>query len=122
MFFFGPFFGILPLIFIILIIRGMTSMMRHRGGFFPGYEFDHQLEDMERGGRDRGLRIQIFKLAYRRKGRITVSDIIAETGMSGEEAEEAVQSMVDNSRVRMEVRDDGVVVYEFPEILSQFEG
>ena len=29
--------------------------------------------------------------------------------------------MVDNSRVRMEVNDNGLVTYEFPEIISRFE-
>ena len=32
-----------------------------------------------------------------------------------------IQAMVDNTRVRMEILDSGVVVYEFPEIISRFE-
>ena len=38
-----------------------------------------------------------------------------------EEAEALIQSMVDNQRVRMEVTDDGLVVYEFPEIIARFK-
>mgnify|MGYP006280040527 CR=1 FL=1 len=123
MFFFGPFFGLLPLIFLILIVRGITTMMRGRGNYFPGQDFNGQLQEFggETSGRERELRIRIFKLAYRQKGRITVSDIIAETGLSGDEAETLIQGMVDNSRVRMEIRESGVVVYEFPEIISRFE-
>jgi len=36
------------------------------------------------------------------------------------EAEELIQGMVDNSRVRMEVDDRGMVIYEFPEIMERF--
>lgn len=123
MFFFGPLFGILPLIFIFLLIRGLTSMYRGGRGYFPWQDYEHHLEDLQASGsnRERELRIQIFKLAYKQKGRITVSDIIAETGLRGDEAEEVIQGMVDNSRVRMEILASGVVVYEFPEIMSRFE-
>ncbi|MFP4300634.1 MAG: hypothetical protein ACLFPW_11715 [Spirochaetaceae bacterium] len=122
MFFFGPIFGLLPFIFIILLVRGVIAMGRGSRGYFPWQEYEQHLEDLGgSGGRERELRIQIFKLAYRRKGRITVSDIIAETGLTGDEAEELIQGMVDNTRVRMEILDSGVVVYEFPEIISRFE-
>jgi hypothetical protein len=30
--------------------------------------------------------------------------------------------MVDNQRVRMEVQDDGLVIYEFPELINRFKG
>ncbi len=97
-------------------------MGRGSRGFFPWQDYERHLEDLGgNGSRERELRIQIFKLAYRQKGRITVSDIIAETGLSGDEAEEVIQGMVDNTRVRMEIRESGVVVYEFPEIISRFE-
>lgn len=123
MFFFGPFFGILPLIFLILVARGVAGMMRGRGNYIPGYDYEHHLDDLQGPGdqRERELRIKIFKLAYKQKGRITVSDIIAETGLAGDEAESVIQGMVDNSRVRMEILESGVVVYEFPEIISRFE-
>lgn len=123
MFFFGPVFGLLPLIIIFLVIRGLSSMGRGRGGFFPVPGYERYLEGMEEPetNRERELRIRIFKLAYRKKGRITVSDIIAETGLSGEDAEELIQAMVDNSRIRMEIRESGVVVYEFPEIIAEQE-
>ncbi len=63
----------------------------------------------------------MFQLAYKFKGSITVSDIVVETGLSVQEAESLVQGMVDNSRVRMEVSEDGLVTYEFPEIISRFD-
>lgn len=72
-------------------------------------------------GSRNSLESQVFKLAYRRKGRLTVSDIVIETGLGIDEAERLIQGMVDNVRVRMEVNDRGLVVYEFPEIQSRFE-
>jgi hypothetical protein len=63
----------------------------------------------------------IFALAYRHKGRITLSDIIVETGLGIREAEQVANGMVDGIRVRMEVRENGLVVYEFPEIIARFE-
>jgi hypothetical protein len=68
------------------------------------------------------MRVQIYKLAYKLGGRITVSDIVVETGLEVEEAEELIESMVDNQRVRMEVQDDGLVIYEFPELINRFKG
>jgi hypothetical protein len=44
-----------------------------------------------------------------------------ETGLDLEQAEKVIESMVDGMRVRMEVDERGVVVYEFPEIIMRFE-
>ena len=63
----------------------------------------------------------IFNLAFRLKGRITLSDIIVETGLTVREAEGVIEGMVDGVRVRMEVDQNGMVIYEFPEIISRFE-
>lgn len=41
--------------------------------------------------------------------------------MSIREAEEAINRMVDGLLVRMEVEDSGMVIYEFPEIISRFK-
>ena len=41
--------------------------------------------------------------------------------MSIREAEEAINRMVDGFHMRMEVEDRGMVIYEFPEIISRFE-
>ncbi len=52
----------------------------------------------------------------RKDGLITVTDVVAETGVSFREAEEVLKSMVDFSHVGMRVSDSGVIVYEFIEI------
>lgn len=65
---------------------------------------------------------QIFRLAYKMKGRITLSDIVLELGIGLKEAEQIIEQMTDGIHIRMEVREDGLVVYEFPEIIARFEG
>lgn len=58
---------------------------------------------------------QIYQLARKNGGRVTVSDLVADVGVSAAQAETQLQSMTDESRVRMEVSEDGVVSYTFPE-------
>lgn len=64
---------------------------------------------------------RIFRLANKMKGRLTVSDVVIETNMSLKEVEELLDGMVDGIHVTMEVRDNGSVVYEFPEIIARYE-
>jgi hypothetical protein len=122
-FFWGPFFFIFPAIAVYYLVRHLLGPDR-RGDrskwmselddlAYPGWPDDQH----QKGS----TRVQIYKLAYKLKGRLTVSDIVIETGLDADEAEELIQSMVDNLRVRMEVMDDGLVVYEFPEIIARYK-
>lgn len=118
------------MMFIFLALRvgagAFRSMHRRNDSSFPRWDdTDHFLGD-HGGYRPYGylhgnLESRIFKLANRRKGRITVSDVVIETGLGVNEAEQLLQSMVDNVRVTMEVNDEGLVTFEFPEILRRFE-
>ncbi|MGQ9629890.1 MAG: hypothetical protein ACUVXI_06170 [bacterium] len=65
------------------------------------------------------LREEILKLSWRRRGRLTATDVVAETGLTFKEAETVLNSMVDEYHVSMEVRPSGVIVYEFPEIIER---
>jgi hypothetical protein len=121
---------LLPMMFIFLALRVGTSLFRSMNrrddSDFPRWEGDDRFLGGYGGYRHLGmgqgnLEARVFKLANRRKGRITVSDVVIETGLGVHEAEELLQSMVDNVRVTMEVTDDGMVLYEFPEILKRFE-
>jgi hypothetical protein len=132
-FLFGfPFGFFLPLLFLIIGIRALSRIIHeltrdstqyhHRG--VPTrrdrYGYESSIFDfVDRRGRS--LEAQIFKLAYKMKGRLTLSDIVVETGLDLEQAEKVIESMVDGMRVRMEVDERGVVVYEFPEIIMRFE-
>ncbi len=121
---FFPFMFIGPLIFFFVIARVI-------GGFVRGFHRSRYLEDESPytafpsrprpSASSRPTQGQIFKLAYRLKGRITISDLVVETGLEIAQAEQLIESMVDGTRVRMEVDDHGMVTYEFPEIIRRFE-
>lgn len=64
---------------------------------------------------------EIFRLADRMKGRLTLSDIVIATNLNMHDAEQVIESMVDGVHVTMEVNDSGGVVYEFPEIIARYE-
>ncbi len=59
---------------------------------------------------------RIYALAKEHGGRLTVSQVVVSTGVSPKRAEELLESMTDNLRVRMDVTEEGRVVYEFPEL------
>jgi hypothetical protein len=133
MFFFGfPFvFGFLPLIFLVLGVRLLARLLR--GGRQQNYrqistrdEFlrrymPESFEPRISAQPGQSTEATVFKLAYRLKGRVTVSDLVIETGLSVDEAEQLVQQLVDGTRVKMEVDDRGMIIYEFPEIIARFE-
>ncbi len=128
-FFATPFYFILPLIIFVLVVRAAA-------GFFRGVTRRSYREFPDNLGLSRDLtqsdprtlsraknsdEARIFKLAYRMKGILTVSDIVVDTGLNLHDAEQLIEGMVDNVHVRMEVDDRGMVIYEFPEIMRRFE-
>jgi hypothetical protein len=58
----------------------------------------------------------IYRLAAGKSGKITVSDVVTELGIEPKKAEEILDSMTDGIRVQMEVEDNGMLVYIFPEM------
>ena len=64
---------------------------------------------------------EIFRLADKMKGCITLSDIVISTDLNMKDAELAIESMVDGVHVTMEVDDNGRVTYEFPEIIARYK-
>lgn len=122
-FFWGPFVFLIPALILFLVLRALTgpSQPRRHGRLDYGEDPFDLLSGRGAGERaEQSMRVKVYQLAYKLEGRVTVSDIVVETGLEVEEAEELIQSMVDNQRVRMEVRDDGLVIYEFPEIINRF--
>ena len=115
-----------PALFLFLIFRfGLRFFndlsnnpnrfnIRDRWQFYNGAGFN-----FSRGSRS--IENRIFRAALKHSGRLTVSDIVLETDLSIREAEEVINGMVDGTHVRMEVEDNGLVVYEFPEIISRLE-
>ncbi len=128
-FWFGfPFIFFFPIFLAFLAIRAALAMFRppqrDRDGLFPPFSDGRDLlAQLESGGyvyrHHQAKQAQLFQLAQRLGGHLTVSDIVIETGLGVSEAERFIESMVDNTHVRMDVDDNGMVVYVFPEITAR---
>lgn len=116
-FFFGPFEFLFPFLIVFFVLR---TVMRSRNDFHGGERDVDALRDNAPKSIDRNLRASIYRLADHQKGRLTVSDVVIETGIDVDDVERILQSMVDNQHVRMEVHDDGIIYYEFPEIQDKY--
>jgi hypothetical protein len=64
---------------------------------------------------------EIILLARQKGGRLTIPEIITESSLNSEEAEEAMKELVVKRYADMNMTDSGVIVYEFYEILKQKE-
>lgn len=94
------------------------------GGYFLIRRFiiPHVHEE-SRGGRggaresSRGsIETNIYRLAAKHDGKITVSDVVTQLGIEPKKAENMLETMSDGMRVRMEVGENGNVYYSFPEL------
>jgi hypothetical protein len=63
------------------------------------------------------LQLPVLQLAAERKGRLTVTEVAAELGWTLPRAEKVLNSLDDGYRVNSEVTDEGLIVYEFRELL-----
>lgn len=126
-FWFGfPFLFLLPLLFVALAVRAgshffrsMDTTDRRRSVSWDGSDTLSDIYGVPR--RSHSPEARVFQLARKLGGRLTVSDVVIDLGLDVRDAEELLQSLVDNVRVRMEVDDNGRVTYEFPEIIDRFE-
>jgi len=128
MFFWFPFGILFPALFIFLILRFGTRFFNE---LFNNHSrlnardrrvlYDRTWLGTFPGSGSRSIEGRIFRAAYKRKGRLTISEIVLDTDLSIKEAEEVINGMVDGTHVRMEVQDNGLVIYEFPEIISRYE-
>ena len=117
------FFTLLPILFVFLVLHLVRVALREtrrqrRPEAVWGRDNREQMAAREQPRRGR-LENRVFRLAYRLGGRLTVSDLVVDLDFSIEEAESFLNRLVDSTRVTMEVRDDGLVYYEFPEIIAR---
>jgi hypothetical protein len=63
------------------------------------------------------LQLPVLRLASQRGGRLTVTEVAAELGWTLPRAEKVLRSLDDGVRVDSEVTDEGVIVYQFRELL-----
>jgi len=106
---FGFFWLIVPVVAILIgapLLRRLIGRVENNG----------RIEQARPAVADSSTDADIYRLAKRLNGRLTVSDVVIETGMSSGDAERVLQAMTDGLRVRMEVSSDGLVVYEFSEL------
>lgn len=68
-----------------------------------------------------GLQRKILKLASMRGGTLTVTEVAADLNLALPAAEKILESMDDGFRVRSDISPDGVLYYEFPEIVHRAE-
>jgi len=67
------------------------------------------------------LQLPVLQLAARHGGRLTVTRVAAEMGWTMPRAEKVLNALDDGVRVNSEVTDEGVIVYEFRELLGSPE-
>jgi len=65
------------------------------------------------------LNRRVLMPATRRGGVPTVTEVAAELDLSLEAAEKVLIGMDDGFRVRSDISDEGVLYYEFPEVVHQ---
>lgn len=62
------------------------------------------------------LQLPVLQLAGRKGGQLTVTEVAAELGWTMKRAEKVLQSLDDGLRVTSDVTNEGVIVYDFPEL------
>jgi len=65
------------------------------------------------------LHRKVLLLAQSRGGSLTVTDVAADLNLSIEAAERVLEQMDDGFRVRSDITDEGIIVYEFPEVMHR---
>ncbi len=63
------------------------------------------------------LQRRVLLLATEKSGTLTVTEVAASLNLSLSAAENVLESMDDGLRVRSEVTNQGIIVYEFPEVM-----
>ncbi len=121
-FFFGPLFFVVPVLVLFAASRVLSRLLRHtlHDALPPAHQAPARYADRD-GAPTGRLESRVFSLAYRMGGRVTVSDVVMETGLGIRDAEALLDRMTDEVRVRMLVDDSGLVTYEFPEIIDRIE-
>lgn len=76
------------------------------------------LEEKERALKARKA-AEIIRLAQRKRGRLTVTEVVAETSLDMAEAEKILQEMVTRGYIGLKITDSGLLVYEFHEMTRE---
>ena len=110
-------FGFLP---IVLIALGFNAFKALR--WVGGKRLEFGETQGNRITQRNRIDATLFRLAKRQRGRITLSDVVIETGMDIEKAERHLDTMVDQIHVSVDLDERGSLVYVFPELLGDTGG
>ncbi|TVR85517.1 MAG: hypothetical protein EA428_15735 [Spirochaetaceae bacterium] len=122
MFFFGPLAMLFPFVVVLIMMRLASSVVlqgdqgRSRSAYDARRALFPEYYDRLRSGDSQA---RVFQTARKLGGSLTVSDVVIELGIGIEQAEQLLSSMVDSSRVRVEVSEQGLLVYDFPEVRAR---
>ncbi|HEY0020134.1 MAG TPA: hypothetical protein VGC13_27815 [Longimicrobium sp.] len=93
------------------------------GAYFLGRSLNREKQAVESAEDDRerlaGLKHDTIQLAMEHGGVLTVTDVAADLEVSLEEAERTLTALDDGVRVTSTVTEDGVIVYEFKEVIHR---
>ncbi len=103
-------FWVFPLVFagLLPMIRGFRYFVERRSTA-PKTELDAEVRAEK----------EVLKIARDKSGRVTPTMIALESYLSIETAEKVLELLAKKGYTRMEVTEDGRVVYEFPEFLPE---
>jgi hypothetical protein len=118
--------SVLLFVFAMILLVGATA-----GGGVPAALFGigagaggwllHRAANQEREARRAALlgelQLSVLRLAQEREGRLTVTEVAAAMNWPMRRAEKVLDSLDDGLRVNAEVTDEGVIVYEFREVM-----
>jgi hypothetical protein len=90
------------------------------GGSLSFYWGWHDLQERRKAIMQR-IQRKILRLAKAKGGTLTVTEVAADINLGLPAAEKILTSMDDGFRVRSEISDQGVIYYEFPELLHRKE-
>ena len=106
---FGLWWWILPVAVVFFAAPVIRRLIQQRTG-------SSRIEGGQPPSLSMSSEARLFRLAKRLDGRLTVSDVVVETGLNPPAAESLLQGLVDGIRVDMEVDPNGTVFYEFKEL------
>jgi predicted RNA-binding Zn-ribbon protein involved in translation (DUF1610 family) len=99
------------------IVVGSVVGAAGSGTFFWGWK---ALQE-RRAALTTGMQRRVLRLATRKGGTLTVTEVAADLNLSIPAAEKLLVGMDDGFRVRSEITREGILLYEFPEVLHRKE-
>ena len=88
---------------------GVTILMKH---FQGGKRLESRREQL----RLQTQEAELLRMAGEQGGRLTVVEVVRELAMTHADAETLLKSTVQNGVAEIEITDDGLLVYRFPDI------